>query len=107
MVRIFKKQKVSDSLHRALCFDNLQQFLIQIREYSLRNTCLKVRPSHLFIGVAMETAGCCDIESIFVDAAVDAASICQVLLSLVNSKINYEFLSDLTDLGLTATLNCT
>ena len=107
MVRIFKKQKVSNSLHRALCFDNLQQFLIQIREYSLRNTCLKVQPSHLFIGVAMETAGCCDIESIFIDAAVDAASICQVLVSLVNSKINYEFLSDLTDLGLTATLNCT
>lgn len=52
----------------------------------------------------METTGCCDIESTFIDAAVDAASICQVLLSLVNSKINYEFLSDYTDLGLTATL---
>ena len=107
MVRIFKKQKVSNLLHRALCCDNLQQFLIQMREYSLRNTCLKVQPSHLFIGVAMETTGCCNIESIFIDAAVDATSICQVLVSLVNSKINYEFLSDLTDLGLTATLNCT
>ena len=86
----FNKQKVSNSLHRALCFDNLQQFLGQISEYSLRNTCLKAQPSHLFIGVAMETTGCCDIESTFIDAAVDAAavdaaSICQVLLSLVNS----------------------
>ena len=68
--------------------------LSRISEYSLRNTCLKAQPSHLFIGVAMETTGCCDIESTFIDAAVDAASICQVLLSLVNSKINYEFLSD-------------
>ena len=42
----------------------------------------------------METTGCCDIESTFIDAAVDVAPICQVLLSLVNSKINYEFLSD-------------
>ena len=89
MARIFNKQKVSNSLHRALCFDNLQQFLSQISEYSF-----KAQLSHLFIGVAMETTGCCDIESTFIDAAVDAASICQVLLSLVNSKINYEFLSD-------------
>ena len=86
MARIFKKQKVSNSLHRTLCFDDLQKFLSQISEYFLRNTSLKAQPSHLFIGVAMETTGCCDIESTFIDAAVDAASICQVLLSLVSSK---------------------
>lgn len=94
MARILKKQKVSNSLHRAMCFDNLQQFLSQIIEYSLRNVCLEAQPSHLFIGVSMETTDCCNIKSRFYDAAVDATSICQVLLSLVNSIINYEFLSD-------------
>ena len=33
----------------------------------------------------------CDIKSQFIDAAVDAASIFQVLLSLINSKIICEF----------------
>lgn len=42
----------------------------------------------------MEMTDCCNIKSRFYDAAVDATSICQVLLSLVNSIINYEFLSD-------------
>ena len=47
--------------------------------------------SYLFIGVVGETMSFCDIKSQFIDAAVDAASICQVLLSLINSKIICEF----------------
>ena len=56
MARIFNKQKVSNSLHRALCFDNLQQFLSTSAAKDNSITHAAAAPSNLDAATTMRSA---------------------------------------------------